>query len=146
MRNSQNTNKNWKNSDRQGSSLLRYVITAAVGLIAAVVIMFSKSIFSQSEVKTVMQILSDAFFIPGVCIAGGGLIVFASHGGAFDMLAYGIRLVFTAFRRKEKRKYKDFYEYKQSKEGKKESVAFMLIIGVAMIAAACVFLILYYNF
>ncbi len=146
MRNSKNTNKNWKNSDRRSSSLLRYIVTAAVGLIAAVAIMFSKSVFSQSEVKTVLQILSDAFFIPGVCIAGVGLIVFASHGGAFDMLVYGVRLIFTVFRRKEDRKYKDFYEYKQSKEGKKESVAFMLIIGVAMIAAACVFLILYYHF
>ena len=68
--------------------ILRYSITFGVGLIIALVIMLSKSIFSQDNAKNVHHILTDAFFVPGVVICGYGLLVMASNGGTFDMLVY----------------------------------------------------------
>ncbi len=93
-----------------------------------------------------MQILSDAFFVPGVLLAGVGLIIFASNGGAFDMLGFAVLLFFNLFRKDvNKRKYKDFYEYRQAKKDKKRSMAFMLITGLIFIAIAVIFIIVYAN-
>ena len=123
---------------------LPYIITAAIGLLITVIILCAKDVWHQTNSQVVMQILSDAFFAPGVILAGVGLIIFASNGGAFDMLAYAVRLFFDLFRRDlNTRKYKDFYEYRQAKKDKKRDMGFMLIVGLAMIAIAAVFIIVY---
>lgn len=127
--------------------ILPYIITAAVGAVIAIIIMFARyNIHTAPDAVTVMHILHNAFFVPGVCLAGIGLIVFASNGGAFDMLGYAVRMFFDLFKRDlSKRKYKDFYEYRQAKKGKKRSVAFMLIVGLVFIAISVIFLIIYYK-
>ena len=124
---------------------LPYVITSAIGLGVTLIIILAKGIYSQTETTAVMQILCDAFFVPGIILAGVGLIVWASNGGAFDMLGYGVRLFFDMFRKDvTKRKYKDFYEYRQAKKQSGRKVGFMLIVGLVFIAISCIFLILYY--
>lgn len=141
---SQNTNR--KSSNGGVWVVVRnYGITAAIGLIAAVVIMCCKSVFSQTDVQIVMQILSDSFLIPGVCLAGVGLLTLASHGGTYDMLFYALHLIKSLFSKREAKKYKDFYDYESSKEGKKGGIAHLLIVGIVMILIAVLFLVLYYR-
>lgn len=123
---------------------LPYLITAAVGLVIALTIICVKDVWHQSSVKTVMQILSDAFLVPGVIITGVGLIIFASNGGVFDMLAYAVRMFFDLFRRDlSTRKYKDFYEYRQAKKDKKRDMGFMLRTGLPFIVLSIIFVIVY---
>ena len=99
---------------------LRYLIAAGAGLVIAFVIMLAQGIFSQTDAQDVMRILSDAFFASGVLLAGAGLILVASNGGLFDMFGYAAVLFFNLFRRDvTKRKYKDFYEYREAKKEKK---------------------------
>ena len=125
---------------------LRYLIAAGAGLVIAFVIMLAQGIFSQTDEQDVMRILSDAFFASGVLLAGAGLILVASNGGLFDMFGYAAVLFFNLFRRDvTKRKYKDFYEYREAKKEKKRSTAYLLLVGVGLIAVAAVFLIFYYN-
>ena len=126
--------------------VLPYIITAVIGIIITVTIICCKQIWEQTSTRSVMQILSDSFFVPGVCLAGVGLLIFASNGGVFDMLSYAVLLFFNLFRKDvTKRKYKDYYEYRQAKKDKKRSFAFMLIVGVVFIAIAGIFLIVYYQ-
>lgn len=129
---------------------LKYLITFAIGLVIVLIIICSKGIFEQSRTQVIMQILSDALFVSGVCITGVGVISFASKGGAFDMLAYGVRVFFIALkdafsREKIERKYKDFYEYSQAKKGRESHIGFILIVGLIFIAVSVVFLIIYNN-
>ena len=125
--------------------LLKYGITAAVGLAAALIIMAAKGVFTQGDAVKVMHILSDAFFVPGVIIACFGALVLVSNGGAFDIFAYGAHIFFSLFKRDvTARKYRTFYDYRQSRAEKKRSVAFILVVGLAMVAVAAVFLIVYY--
>lgn len=125
---------------------LPYLITTAVGGIITIAIVFSKGIVSQTDVTVVMQILSDAFFVPGIILSGVGLLVFASNGGVFDMLAYATIMFFSLFKKNPRnRKYKDFYEYRQAKKEKKRGFAFMLIVGLAFIAVSVIFVICYYK-
>ena len=123
---------------------LPYLITATVGIIIFIIIICVKKIWNADETYAVMHILSDASFVPGVMLAGMGLIIFASNGGAFDMLAYATIRFFDLFRRDVRnKKYKDFYEYREAKKDKKRGMAFMLIVGAAFIVLAGIFLIVY---
>lgn len=125
---------------------LPYLISAIFGIVIFLIIIFAKKITSAGETHVVMQILSDACFVPGVLLAGVGLIIFASNGGAFDMLAYAVIRFFDLFKRDVRnKKYKDFYEYREAKKDKKRGMAFMLIVGAVFIVLASIFLIVYYQ-
>lgn len=124
---------------------LPYIITAAVGLVIFITIICAKKVW-EGNAQQVMATLSDACFVPGVLLAGAGLIVFASNGGAFDMLSYAAIRFFDLFKKDcRNNKYKDYYEYRQAKKEKKRGMAFMLIVGVVFIAVAAIFLIVYYQ-
>ena len=125
---------------------LPYIISAVIGAIIFIIIICVKKIWNEGETQAVMHILSDACFVPGVLLAGVGLIIFASNGGAFDMLAYAVIRFFDLFKRDPRnKKYKDFYEYREAKKDRKRGMAFMLLVGVAYIALAVIFLIVYYK-
>jgi len=124
---------------------LPYIITTVVGAAITVIIVCALKVWNAENTKTVMQILCDAFFVSGALIFGAGLLVFCSNGGAFYMLAYGVIRFFDLFRRGVKGKYKDFYEYSESKKENKHGFGFMLIVGLAFLAAAVAFLIAYNN-
>lgn len=123
---------------------LPYLICALIGAVITVIIICVEQIWTLDSTKAIMQELSDAFFVPGVILAGFGLIIFASNGGAFDMLAFAVLLFFNLFRRDvNKRKYKDFYEYREAKKDRKLKMSFMLVVGVIFIAIAFAFLFAY---
>ena len=126
---------------------LPYIISGAVGIIIFIIIICTKAIWNAEGAKDVMRILSDAFFVPGVLLGGAGLLIFASNGGAFDMLAYAVIRFFDLFKRDVRnKKYKDFYEYREAKKEKKRHMGFMLIVGLVFIALAVIFLIIYYQY
>lgn len=125
--------------------ILPYLITALIGAAAAVLVICLKSVWAL-PVRERMGALSDAFLLPGAILAGVGLLIFASNGGVFDMLAFAALMFFNLFRRDmSKRKYKDFYEYREAKKGKHRDMAFMLIVGLVYIAVSVIFLIIYSN-
>lgn len=125
---------------------LPYIISAIFGIVIFLIIIFSKKITDAGETHEIMQILCDACFVPGVVLAGMGLIIFAGNGGAFDMLAYAFIRFIDLFRRDVRnKKYKDFYEYHEAKKDKKRGMAFMLIVGLVFIVLAVIFLIVHYQ-
>ncbi|MBR2479613.1 MAG: DUF3899 domain-containing protein [Clostridia bacterium] len=120
----------------------RYVISISVGLFIACVVMLTRNIFEETDINRILVILNDAFFISGICLVCAGGLVFVSDGGMFRMLGYGISMVFTARKWNIKdRKYKDYYEYKKAKDENKHSCAYLLLVGLAFIAIAAIFLI-----
>ena len=126
--------------------VLPYLITTLVGAAIVVTIILAQRIWTAEDMTEIMRRLSDAFFVAGVCIGGVGLLVFASNGGVFYMLTFWIIRLFDLFRRNiNERKYKDFYEYKESKKDKKHGFGFMLVVGLVFIAIAGAFLAAYYN-
>lgn len=123
--------------------ILSYVIPTLICGAIAVAILAAKGSFVKTG-QALMGDLSDAFFVPGVVTAGVGALIFATNGGAFDMLAFGVKKLFDLFKRDmTKVKYRTFYDYRQAQKEKKRSFASLLIVGLAFVAAAAVFLILY---
>ncbi len=120
----------------------RYLISLGVGLLLAFAIMVSQGIFAESQLSRILTILSDAFFVSGMCLAGVGTLVFATNEGVFRMLTYSISLFFRIRKRDgNEKKYKDFYDYKTAKEEKKGSFAYLLLVGLAFIGVSCILLI-----
>lgn len=126
---------------------VKYLITAAIGLAIAFLIICLKGTFTKDNAKDVMHILTDAFFVAGVLISGYGILVIASNGGTFDMFAYGFISIFQFFKKDyKKRKYKDFYEYRKTKQASPRPFFYLVIVGLFYIAISMIFLILYYKF
>ena len=124
----------------------RYAIAATVGAILVFIFANVRGIFAEDSAREVMRLLSDASFAVGIILSAVGIILFASAGGLFDMLGFSMTLLFGLFKRNvSERKYKDFYEYREAKKGRKRSVAYLLLIGLSYIAIAALFLLLYYN-
>ena len=124
---------------------LPYIITSAVGIAMFIGVICIQKIWDAEGTANVMRLLSDACLVPGVLLAGFGLIIFASNGGAFDMLTYAVIKLFDLFKRDPRnKKYKDFYEYREAQKGKKRKMAFMLIVGSVFILFSVIFLVVYY--
>ena len=94
-----------------------------------------------------MFVWCNGTFIVGVICAGIGMLVILSHGGAFEMLAYGMMRFFSLFRKDPtKVKFKTFYDYHLYKSGEpKDSVAFLLIVGLLYIGLSILFMVLWNN-
>ena len=126
-------------------SVLKYAITAVVGVLFALGIMMGKEVFNQTDLKTIYHIVSDSFFASGVIIAGIGLLVFASNEGTFDGIAYALKAFFNIFKRDPEKKFASYYDYRAAKAQYKAPCGFILIVGACLIAVAVVMYILYAN-
>ncbi len=126
--------------------ILGYAITLVVGLAFAFIIMLSKGIFKKESSIEIFHILTDSFFVPGVCIFGFGLLVVASNGGTFDMMTYGLIKFFSFFKRDLKsEKYKTFQEYRLARHETSSEFLHLVIVGLFLIALSLIFLACYYN-
>ena len=136
---------------------LRYVITASVFAVMTLLIAWVRGAFTVVDSQTLidygvtelqyrMQQWSDSFSIVGILGICFGLLVMVSNGGAFDMLAYGMRRFFALFRKDPlDRKYGGYYEYTQAKRAKKRSFWYLVIVGGGYLLVGVIFLILYYK-
>ena len=125
---------------------LKYLITFGVGAVMAFLSAWALGLFSAEGATDVMKALSDGCAIAGVLLFGVGLLVFASNAGMFSMISYGAISFVNAFRRDvSKRKYKTYYDYTEAKKEKKKKFSHLLLTGLAFIALAVFFLILYYS-
>ncbi len=123
--------------------LIKYLITLLIGAGMVLLIAVSKGIFSQTLPVDIYRILIDAFFVPGVVITGFGLLVFASNEGTFDGIVYGVSSFIDIFRKKSKKKYATYFDYKESRVDKRNPFLFMVICGSVFLIVSFVFLYLY---
>ena len=120
--------------------LWKYLITLTVGLAAVVGILFAKDFFAQTAPQRMYHILCDAFFAVGTVLCCAGLLIFSANEGSFDMIVYGMNSFIDLFREKNKKKYDTFFDYRESRKGKKVSFGFLLICGLLFVAISLVFL------
>lgn len=125
---------------------LRYLITFIIGLLFVLLIVAYKQIFSQDNIKVIFHTLTDGFFIVGILMTCFGLLVIASNGGGFDMLAFGLSQFFNLFRRDlKKAKYKTFNDYRLAKSEKKATFGHFIIVGLFFLLVCAITLTVYYR-
>ena len=131
------------------NSIKKYLgsfITFLVGAAICLIILFSKNIFQETDPMKIYRTLTDAFFVPGIIIAGFGLLVLASNGGAFDMLSYGMMRFISLFKHDlNDIRFKTYSEYVSAKHETKHPYMYIVWVGLFYIALSLLFLYFYYQ-
>ena len=140
----QNANANGTSQGSQAGKskkiLWTYLITVGIGLLIALLVLIIRSTFTQTAAMIIYQDLCDAFFIPGASFLCFGALVWASNGGAFDMLKYGAIRFVDRFRKDVvNRKYHTFFDYREAQKSKHKSFLYFLLVGLAFVVLAVVF-------
>lgn len=118
------------------------LVDLTLGLVAAVLIFFLKVGGSPS----VLQVLSDSFFVPAVVLLGIGGLGMCTNSGALDMLGYGFD---TLKGKLEKRgrmdggPNEDYFTYSRRKAGERKPYGHYLIAGCVHLVISLIFLALY---
>ena len=135
-------------NNNNGNRLLKYGITSAIGLLAAVMCFFSdvnlESLGSMPAVDLVM-VLCDAFFVPGTFLLMLGLLFWVASEGALDGVGYlGSCLVKTLIpgKRGEFERYGDYVMRKRG--SRKTGFGFLCVVGLVFLAIAAVFWMVFY--
>lgn len=123
----------------------RYVITAGIGLVLAIIVCLTNDIFSADNLQTVYRILSDACFIPGVLILGIGVLVFVSNEGLFNGISFGLKTLGRSLsaQKGEKIREEDFHEYNQRHREKQRKVSHLFIVGGIFLILSIIFVFLF---
>lgn len=128
------------------TKLLQYGITTAILSAFSLAIMFMNNLFSETNTQTIMKVLTDAFFAPGIIAMCFGLLIVASNGGTFYIFSYGIQSFMNLFRKERgKMKYKTYYDYKEAMKDNKKPYGYILLVGAVFVAISMIFMIIWIN-
>ena len=125
------------------NTIKKHAVCLGVGIAAAFLVAAARGLFSADVKAAVLLCLTDGCFVASVLFLGVGLLMFSADGGTFDMLAYGVKSVFSVFLPAQKRKNREsFYDYRQRKRAKKKPVAPFLVSGAALLLLSLLFFLL----
>lgn len=128
-------------------TIYKYLITGGIGLLIAFAVAVSKNIFFAKELVDVIEILIDSFFVPGILLFCFGLLVLATNGGTFDMLAYGMARFISLFKKEPNDvKFKTFHEYTLAKHEENRPFGYLVIVGLIFIIISIIFIFVSPNF
>lgn len=127
-------------------NLTKYLVTICVAITFAILVLSIQDSWQHTG-QVLMGEISNALFVPGVLILCFGALLWASNGGAFDMLTYAIMKLFDSLKKDvTKVKYRTFYDYQEAQKDKKLSFAHFLIVGAGFIVIALIFYIIYSQY
>lgn len=123
----------------------QYAGSALSGLLISLAIMGYSGLFSGGNTTAgIMMILSDAFFVSGTVLLGVGLLMWVAGEGMFDMLGFGVKLVWDVTVHHEWESYRDYKARKSAKPRVK--VGFLTFVGTAFILLGAMFTGLFYLY
>ena len=139
---------NIKEPARWWVTLIVYLVEFAVASGLAILSLYLRDVFiTTPDTMTLYRYLADAFTIPGIVFIMLGFLVILSAHGAFLGLGYifkraGRVLLPFIFRKDE-----TYYEYLEARKEHHRSLRFLsfMIVGLIFMAAAIVFIILFYK-
>jgi len=132
---------------RWQSNLLKYGITTAI---AASLVWFHMDLQGYASAAVPAEqyrILADAFTIPGMLLLMVGLLVVISNEGMFEGLSYVVSYAVKTLvpgMNKGHERYGDYVERKREK-GPVTGFGFLFVVGAVFMAAAGVFIALFYT-
>lgn len=123
----------------------RYIGSVVSAGIVSLAVMAYRGLFG-GDLTTgeTMMILSDGFFVTGALFLGLGLLMWVGGEGMFDMLGFGVKLVFDVAFKHEWENYRDYKARKAEKE--KVPVGYLTWVGLGGILLAAVFTGLFYVY
>lgn len=142
---------NAKKSWFQDRSFWITLLVTTLVLIATGALIVSIEYFSQKDHpddRFVLHLLTDAFGVSGILGVGIFCLTWAASAGAFDMLVYGVKLVFyTTFmpRERSEKLPKTFYDYKVLKDREKRKPVYGILFPSILFLIVGLILLIFYN-
>ena len=127
------------------TKLLKFLSSTAIGLLIAWYYISSRWV-DDLTLSEKYCILCDAFSIPGILLFLSGVLMWVDYAGGMDTIAYLTSyiprmLLPGAFGEPEK--LYDFVE--KRRQNRKKGYGFLFLVGILFLAAAFVFLALFYS-
>ena len=122
----------------------RLAVTTAVLLLVVLAMLLTTGAFG-SELTTQERVkkFSDAFFTVGGLTLCFGLLMWVAGEGTFDMLKYGIRML---FRVRFHEKNETYAEYRERKRGKRGGTCLYAVVPGALLTAVAVVLAVVFEY
>ena len=124
-----------------------YLISVGLILLSIAVLLWWENPLDETDAKSVINDICNAFTVPGVIFSGISLLSYMAKLGAYDSFGYTFSnfSLHNLWFKKQPKKYKSFYDYKVAKDEKgrrwwKEG----LFVGLASLAISAVLLIVYF--
>ena len=112
-------------------TLIKYAVCFGVEALIAFLVIWSKGFFTDSTAVNV-QILSDAFFVPGILMTLLSGMLYVSGEGALIGIGFVLRNAFLAFIPMGRAKHERYADYRARKLGemKKRNYSCILVTGL----------------
>lgn len=127
-----------------------YAIAIGVAVVFVILYLLYTDAFHAETTVLRMKHLSDAFLVPGCVYLGICVIHIVSLWGTMDMISYSFKQFSRLFSRKreenETHSRKDeYFNYVQSRRGRKFTLWHLLFPGIAFFLLAIVFSVAYFT-
>jgi len=131
--------------ERRIGVVKRYLYAITGGSAVTIYLMYYQGLFVKGhDLATSMMMLSDAFFIPGAIMVGLGLLIWVAGEGVFDMMIYGVKLLWDVAFKHEWESFRDYQSRKAEKE--KNKVGFLIYVGLTFLVIGGAFTGLFFVF
>ena len=126
-------------------TLRNYAICFGVEALIAFLVIWSKGFFTQSTAVNI-QILSDAFFVPGILMTLFAGMMYVSGEGALIGISFVLRNVVLAFIPMGRTKHERYADYRARKlrEAQKHNNSYILITGLIFLVIGIAFTVIWY--
>jgi len=128
------------------TALIKYGIAFAAGGGLCLFCLSNNGYYTAATQADKYRCLCDAFTIPGTVLLMLGLLCIIAGAGALDGIAYAVRSLkraFIPFAGVKHERYGDYVKERRSKPRLK--TGFLLVTGGAFMAAAILFMVLFYQ-
>ena len=121
--------------EQKQNKLASYITSLVFAMTVFFVGALAWDLFAQTELLTIVKILSDCFFLPGVLLVGIALIGWVSTKGTFDIFGYSFRGLIGLFKSESYYKTESFYDYRVKKDEKRKPFnKAMMLVGLVFLA------------
>lgn len=128
--------------DTQKSILIDLFIGLVIALAGAILM----DVFHAQNLRDVLRLLSDCFFLPAAILLAGSGLTWAKNGGVWDGLGFTVKTMFIRMMPDYDDRRVTFAEYREQRESKRSSPIPALVAGLIFLALAMVFLVLFNIF
>ncbi|MBQ7152729.1 MAG: DUF3899 domain-containing protein [Clostridia bacterium] len=132
--------------EKQRPVIIKYAICVGVELLIGFLVIWSKGFFAHSTAVNV-QILADAFFVPGILMTLFAGFLYISGEGALIGIGFVLRNVVLAFVPMGRLKHEKYADYRARKLGsaKKRGSNCILITGLVFLLVGIVLTFVWYK-
>jgi len=126
-------------------SLRNYAVCVGVEVLIGFLVIWSKGFFTQSTAVNI-QILSDAFFVPGILMTLFAGMMYVSGEGALIGISFVLRNVVLAFVPMGRTRHELYADYRARKlrEAKKHNNRYILVPGLIFLFIGIIFTGIWY--